>query len=191
MSPKEIFMVRSRRPLTGLLSLILVTVSAASPGGRVPALLASQTTTTTTRSMVSPAQAAPYIGDWSAAITSQMGPTTFTVSVKVDGGRVIATVGKSMFPAATVSEISLSGKNLFLKFASDFQGMPIPGLAAMTPQGPDMLLTISILDGQVEMAGRATKGGLQARRRAARRDAAGNVQRPGCPRSRKWRGLPI
>jgi hypothetical protein len=171
LSPKEMFMVRSRRPLTGLLWLILVTVSAASPGGRVPALLASQMTTST----VSPAQAAPYIGDWSAAITSQMGPTTFTVSVKVDGGRVIATVGSGIFPAATVSEISLSGKNLFLKYASDFQGMRIPGLVAMTPQGPDMLLTISILDGQVEMAGRATKGG------AANAAARGQTGRGGAP----------
>jgi type 1 glutamine amidotransferase len=151
-------MVRSRRLLTGLFSLILVTVAAASPGGRAPALLTSQTTAST----VAPAQATPYIGDWTAAITSQMGPTTFTVSVKVDGGRVIATVGNSMFPAATASEISLSGKNLFLKYASDFQGMRIPGLVAMTPQGPDMLLTISLLDGQLEMAGRATKGGAAA-----------------------------
>ena len=68
-----------------------------------------------------------------------------------------------------------------------------------------MLLTISILDGQVEMAGRATKGGAasgDARsirpgaatwRRAARRDAARRrkAQRPGRLRSRKWRGLPI
>ncbi len=68
-----------------------------------------------------------------------------------------------MFPPATVSDISLVGKNLFLKYVSDVQGMSIPGLVAMTPQGPDMLLTISILDGQLEMAGTATKGGAAGR----------------------------
>jgi type 1 glutamine amidotransferase len=167
----EIRMIRPRRSL-GLLSLILVTASTASTRGRVPVVLASQATTST----VSPAQAAPYIGDWSAAITSQMGPTTFTVSVKADGGRVIATVGSGTFPAANASEISLSGKNLFLKYVSDFQGMPIPGLVAMTPQGPDMLLTISILDGQMEMAGRATKGGAAAA--ATPRGQAGRGEAP-------------
>ncbi len=146
-------MVRHVRSHTGSLLSILVTVAAASLAGRVPAVLVAQTTT------VTPAQAAPFVGDWSAAIASQMGPTTFNVSVKADGGKVSATVGNTMFPPAPASEISLSGKNLFLKYVSEFQGMKIPGLVAMTPQGPDMLLTISILDGQMEMAGRATKGG--------------------------------
>jgi type 1 glutamine amidotransferase len=156
-------MVRSRRSLTGLLSLILVTLSTASPGGRAPALLASQTKTST----VSPEQAVPYIGDWTAAVTSQMGPATFTVSVKVDGGKVIATVSSGTFPTATASEISLSGKNLFLKYVSELPGMSIPGLVAMTPQGSNMLLTISVMDGQFEMAGTATKGGGASRGTAA------------------------
>jgi type 1 glutamine amidotransferase len=87
-----------------------------------------------------------------------MGPMTFAVSVKVEGGKVASTVSGGMFPPATVSDISLVGKNLFLKYVSEAQGMSIPGLVAMTPQGPNMLLTISILDGQLEMAGTATKG---------------------------------
>ena len=178
-------MIRFRRPLIGLLSLVIVFT--ASPDGRLAELLASQETTTTTKSLVSPAQAAPYIGDWSAAVTSPMGPATFTVSVKADAGKVIATVANGMFPAATASEISLSGKNLFLKYASDFQGMLIPGLVAMTPEGPDMLLTISILDGQVEMAGRATKGDAASAtpgpsgRGAANAAARGQTGRGGAP----------
>ena len=55
--------------------------------------------------------------------------------------------------------------------------MSIPGLVAMTPQGANMLLTISILDGQLEMAGTATKGG-DAKGGAAGRGAmaAGGAQ---------------
>ena len=126
-------------------------------------------------SAVSPAQAAPYLGDWSASITSQMGPSTYAVSVKVDGGKVVASVGGGMFPPAPASEISLSGRNLFLKYVSNFQGMSIPGLVVLTPDGSDMLLTISILDGQMEMAGRATKGG------AARAATTGQAGRGGAP----------
>ena len=147
-------MFRFHRAFTALLSLSLALIVAASTASRTTAILAQAVTAST----VSPAQAAPYLGDWTAAITSQMGPATYTVSVRVEGGKVFGAVTGGMFPPATASEISLSGKNLFLKYASNFQGMSIPGLIAMTPQGSDMLLTISILDGQMEMAGRATKG---------------------------------
>jgi type 1 glutamine amidotransferase len=148
-----------QRPvLTVLFRVILAGVTATLPSlwpmDSAPTLLAAQAT----GSPVSPERAAPFVGDWTAPITSQMGPMTFAVSVKVEGGKVVATVSGGVFPTATVSEISLVGQNLFLKYASDFQGMHIPGLVAMTPHGQDMLLTISILDGQMEMAGTATRG---------------------------------
>ena len=124
----------------------------------VSAWLAAQSTT----APVTPAQAAPFVGEWTAPVTSAMGPSTFSVSVKVEAGKVVAKVGGGMFPPAPASEIYMSGKNLFLKYASSFEGMSIPGLIAMTPDGSDMLLTISILDGQMEMAGRAKKDGAAA-----------------------------
>ena len=170
-------MPRRRRSITLLLSLTIVGVAAALPPlwgvDSAPILLAAQTT----GSIVSPARAAPFVGDWTAPITSQMGPMTFAVSVKVESGKVVASVSGGMFPPATVSDISLVGQNLFLKYVSEVQGMSIPGLVAMTPQGANMLLTISILDGQLEMAGTATKGG-DAKGGAAGRGAmaAGGAQ---------------
>jgi hypothetical protein len=146
----------------------------------MPPLLASQAAPST----ITPAQAAAFIGDWTAPVTSQMGPATYTVSVKVEGGKLIATVGGGMFPPATASDVYLSGKNLFVKYASNFQGMSIPGLIALTPDGQDMLMTISILDGQMEMAGRATKGAVtsatpnQAGRGAAPADGASSGPPP-------------
>ncbi len=165
-----------RRPLTGLLSLTLVAVCTAALWGRTPA--SPQTTST-----VTPAQAAPYLGDWTAALTSQMGPTTFTVSVKVEGGRVTATVSSGMLPGApaTASEISLSGKNLFVSYTTDFNGMAIPGLVALTPKGSDMLFTISILDGQMEMAGQATRGLAPAAAVAAQGARGGGPGRGAAP----------
>jgi hypothetical protein len=154
-------MPRRAPSLTLLTILIVVFVAAVPTLWRVPsapAVLAWQGTGST----VSPAQAAPFIGDWAAAITSQMGPSTYAVSVKVEGGKVVAAVTGGVFPRTTVSDISLVGKNLFLKYTSDFQGTLIPSLIAMTPQGQNMLLTISLMDGQFEMAGTATKGGAPA-----------------------------
>jgi type 1 glutamine amidotransferase len=149
-------MVRFRRTTIALVPLVALTLCGVFVDASLPAVLASQTTT----SAITPAQAAPFVGDWSAAINSQMGPTTYTVSVKVEGGKVAATVAGGPFPPATASDVYLSGKNLFVKYVSNVQGMAIPGLVALTPDGQDMLLTISILDGQMEMAGRAAKGGV-------------------------------
>jgi uncharacterized protein len=153
---EEILMVQIRRTTIALLSLAALTLGGALIDAPLPAALASQATPST----VTPAQAAPFVGDWSAAIDSPMGPATYKVSVTAEGGKVDAKVTNAPFPPATASEVYLSGKNLFVKYASNFQGMMIPGLVALTPDGQDMLLTISILDGQVEMAGRAIKGGV-------------------------------
>ena len=162
-----------RAPCRTLRTILIVVFVAAIPTlWRVPSapLLAWQAT----GSAVSPAQAAPFIGDWTAAITSQMGPSTYAVSVKVEGGKVVAAVSGGVFPRTTVSDISLVGKNLFLKYTSDFQGTLIPSLLAMTPQGQNMLLTISLMDGQFEMAGTATKGGAPAPGAATGRGRSGS-----------------
>ena len=166
-------MPRHGYPLTIFLALIIVGVASVPTLWRLPgapALSAWQATGST----VSPAQAAPFIGDWTAAITSQMGPSTYAVSVKVEGGKVVAEVTGGVFPRTTVSDISLVGKNLLLKYTSDFQGTLIPSLLAMTRQGQNMLLTISFMDGQFEMAGTATKGGAPAPGAAAGRGRGGS-----------------
>jgi type 1 glutamine amidotransferase len=165
----------SRRPhsFAILLILIIVFVAAVPTLWRVPSappLLAWQATGST----VSATQAAPFLGDWAAAVTSQMGPTTMLISVKVESGKVVATVSGGVFPRTNVSDISLVGKNLFLKYTSEFQGTPIPTLVAMTPQGQDMLVTVSLMDGQFEMAGTATKGGAPAQGTAAGRGRSGS-----------------
>ncbi len=46
---------------------------------------------------------------------SQMGSATFAVSVKVDSGKVQATVSSDAQPAVNVTDISLVAKSLVLK----------------------------------------------------------------------------
>src|SRR4051794_2344448 len=150
--------MRSSRALTTLLSLTVAVFAASASYSPFTTRAAAQAP----GGGVSPAQAAPYLGDWTASLNSPLGPGTYSIAVKVEDGKVVATVSGGMFPAAAASEISLSGKNLLLKYSSSFQGMTIPGVLALTPQGSDMLVTMSLLDGQVEMAGKAVKGTVAA-----------------------------
>ncbi len=171
---KESFMIR--RALLGLFALILLIAATVSPRSPAAARLAAQAPST-----VTPAQAAPYLGEWTANVTSPMGPGTYTVEVKVEGGQVTATISSSMLPPATASEISRSGSNLFLKYTNNFQGMSIPGLLALTPTGQDMFFTISMMDGQFEMAARATRGAAPSVAAAGQAGRGGAAQAPAGP----------
>jgi type 1 glutamine amidotransferase len=107
---------------------------------------------------VTAAQAAPFAGEWIVSVTSQMGPMTFTLAVSADDRTVRATVASSTQPAANVTDISLVRGSLLLKYSSDYQGTPIPTVMTLTPRGQDLLVAMSVMDGQFEMSGTAAKG---------------------------------
>jgi hypothetical protein len=69
--------------------------------------------------VVTPAQAAPFIGDWVASVTSQMGPMTFTLTVRADDRTVRAIVASNTQPAVNVTDISLVRGSLLMKYSSD------------------------------------------------------------------------
>jgi len=74
---------------------------------------------------ITPEQAAPFMGDWLVSLSMGAGEATQVVSIKADAGRVTATVSSDMQPALNVTDISLSGKSLVLKYVSSMQGNPI------------------------------------------------------------------
>src|SRR3954453_16680961 len=116
----------SGRVYSGFVRLLVVSAGALGfallPGGVRGLASAPQTPATP----VTPAQSAPFVGDWTVTAFSQMGPATFALSVKADAGKVSATVGSDTQATVTVPEISVTGKSLVLKYATDFQGTPIP-----------------------------------------------------------------
>jgi mono/diheme cytochrome c family protein len=108
---------------------------------------------------ITPEQAAPFMGDWLVSLSMGAGEATQVVSIKADAGRVTATVSSDMQPALNVTDISLSGKSLVLKYVSSMQGNPIPSVMTLTPDatGPALRANLSVMDGQYEMAGTAAK----------------------------------
>src|SRR5260370_39988192 len=82
-----------------------------------------------------PAQIAPFLGDWVVTAAMQAMEATFVVSVKTDGGKVTATVASGMQPAVKVPALSMSGDSLVLKDALDYHGMPISTVMTLTRPG--------------------------------------------------------
>jgi mono/diheme cytochrome c family protein len=106
---------------------------------------------------ITPAEAAPFVGDWAVTVGMNAFESTFAVSVKADAGKVAATVRSEGQPTIDVSDISLSGKNLVLEYVSTMGGNPIPTVLTLTPDGAGLRANMAVMDGQFEMAGTATK----------------------------------
>ena len=102
-------------------------------------------------------QAAPFIGDWLVSVGMNTFEATFAVAVKAEGGKGAATVSAAGQPTINVSDTSLAGNNLVLRYSTDLQGSPVPTTMTLTPDGQGLRVNMALMDGQFEMAGSATK----------------------------------
>jgi uncharacterized protein len=159
--------LRSRLAITVGVAVTLLALDAATRVTLAAAQAAS--------AAVTPAQAAPFVGDWVVSVTSQMGPTTFALAVRADDRAVRATVLSETQPAVTVTDISLVRASLVLTYSSSYEGMAIPTVMTLTPRAQELQVAMSVMEGQFEMSGTATKGTLPAS--SAGRGTAG--QAPG------------
>ena len=108
-------------------------------------------------SSITPEQAAPFVGNW--LVTLAMGANNFSVAVAVttDAGKVAATVTSDNQQTTNVTDISLAGKSLVLKYVTSMQGTPLSNVMTLTPDGAGMKANLAVMDGQYEMAGTAAK----------------------------------
>ncbi len=158
------------RFLRSTLTAVVIASSASLLIAHATALQGGQTAAQPTRSpsSVTPEQAAPFIGDWLVSLSMGAGEATLAVGVKADAGKVIATVGSDTQPTVNVTDVSLSGKSLVLKYVSDMQGAPISTVLTLMPDaaGPALRANMTI-NGQYEMAGTAAKQAPGAPTRAS------------------------
>jgi mono/diheme cytochrome c family protein len=110
-----------------------------------------------TSSAVSPADAAPFVGDWAVNVSTESFQNAFLLSVKNDGGKVTATIASQGQPVVNVADISLAQKSLVLKYMTSVQGTPLSNVLMLTPDGDGLRARLSIMDGQYEMNGAAAR----------------------------------
>ena len=121
---------------------------------------------------VTAAQAAPFLGEWTVTASSAaFGAQTFEVVVARSGDRVSATVKPPNQPEIAVADVRTSGGSLVLSYAASYPGMSIPTVLILSggTAGPadSLRADMSIMDGQLEMTGTATKKGAAAPSRPA------------------------
>lgn len=106
---------------------------------------------------VTPADAKPYLGDWTITGESPMGPFTTSLSMKVDDGKVVATISSEIQPPTAITDITKGASGLVLRYSFDFDGNAIPAVLTVTPKADKLDALFNFADGAFEMGGVGTK----------------------------------
>ncbi len=139
----------------GVIFTVALLTQAVQGGSQAPSQAARPAAASA--SSITPEQAAPFVGNWAVTLSMGGGEFPLTVAVTTDAGKVAATVGSAMQPATNVSNISLAGKSLVLKYVTDMQGTPLSNVMTLTPDNEAIKVNLVVMDGQYEMAGTAVK----------------------------------
>ncbi|MCC7044545.1 MAG: hypothetical protein IT183_11825 [Acidobacteria bacterium] len=125
-----------------------------------PALSSAQSpapTAATAPAAVTPADAKPFLGDWTIAGESQMGPFVVNLSIKDDAGKVAATISSEIQPPTAVADITKGSNGLVLRYSFDFDGNSIPAVLTVAMKADKLDALFSFADGAFEMGGVGTK----------------------------------
>jgi hypothetical protein len=123
---------------------------------------AVQATTATTGqagAQITPADAAPFVGEWTLALQGPNGPGTFGLRVDVEKDKVVAEISNEQMPKQAISDISVVKKSLVLGYSFTWEGNPVSAVVTLTPaeDGKTTNAQIDFAGGAYIMTGTATK----------------------------------
>jgi hypothetical protein len=135
--------------------LLVLIVALFLPGLRT---IGGQSSSSSASTPATPDNAKAFIGDWLLSADSDNGPVTFSLSVKVDSGNVVADLSSAMQPDAQhITSLFKNGTTFELHYDFDYQGAPIPVVLTLTPDGDNVAMKMDFANGAYDMSGKATK----------------------------------
>jgi hypothetical protein len=122
------------------------------------ALVATLLAPATARAQATPADAAPFLGDWTLALEGPNGPATFNLSIRVENDKVVGEIGSDAVPVQKITSISKTDKSLVLNYSFPWEGNAIDAVVSLMP-GTDgkTAAQIDFAGGAYTMTGTATK----------------------------------
>lgn len=137
-----------------LLATVILTASAtvAPPPVMAPVAVQAQAAS------VTPAQLAPFVGEWALDMQGPNGPGAFTLTVKTENDKPAADIASDQMPKQAISDFSMSEKSLVLGYQFTYEGNPVSAVIYLTPdeKGP-MKAQIDFAGGAYVMNGTAKK----------------------------------
>jgi hypothetical protein len=132
--------------LRAIVSLVVLSLTVTA-AGQTAAPLVSAT----------PANAAPFLGNWTLNGTGANGPASFALTVKAEGGTVLAEISGPQMPRQAITDISKTTTALVLAFSFDYQGSPVPVSLTLTPADGKIGVYMDFAAGAYIVEGGATK----------------------------------
>jgi hypothetical protein len=102
-----------------------------------------------------PADAGPFMGDWTLTLDGPQGAFEMSLKVKDEAGNVVGEMTNQVQPEVQkITDVTKEAGDLVLKFAGNFQGNPFDAKVSLTPDGADKAKVVfDVNGGQFSMAG--------------------------------------
>ena len=109
------------------------------------------------QSSLAVADASKFMGTWAIDMNTPQGAFTMNLSLTDKAGKVAGEISADVLPTQEITDISKSGEDLVLKYASEVQGQAFNVKITMSVQGAKGKVTFDAADGQFVMEGDANK----------------------------------
>jgi hypothetical protein len=111
------------------------------------------------QSALATADAAAFMGGWTLGLDSPQGAVSMELTLKDDGGKVAGSISaEPTIPGVTkITDITKDGSKLVLKYVLEVQGMLIPAVITLIPEGDKWSAGFDFADGQFQVNGTAVK----------------------------------
>ena len=111
------------------------------------------------QSALAVADAAAFLGAWELGLDTPQGAMTMELTIKDNGGKVVGSISAPpvMPNSQEITDISKDGTKLLLKYVLEVQGMQIPAVIALIPDGDKWKANFDFAGGQFVIDGTATK----------------------------------
>ena len=141
--------------MTLLVTALLTASPAVAPVSSAGVIVAAQAPAAPT---IAPADLAPFLGDWTLALSGPNGPATMELSVKTEKDKPAADLTSEAMPKQSMTDFSMAAKTLVMGYSFTWEGNAVNAVISMTPaaDGP-MKAQIDFAGGAYIMTGTATK----------------------------------
>jgi hypothetical protein len=109
------------------------------------------------QSSLDASQAQSYLGTWAISFQSPQGEFVMDLKLTDASGKVAAIVSNDMMGTQEITDVSLSGANLVMRYEIDAQGQIAPVALTLVPQGDMVNATMDFADGMFVMDGTGSK----------------------------------
>lgn len=121
----------------------------------IPALASAQGKAST----LDTAKAKAFVGDWVLTVEGRRGPQERPLAITDVGGKVAAELAGGRAGPVTITDISMAGADLVLKWTQESQQGSVPVVMTLTLKDSGLVVKQDMAGGQFSQAGTGKKKG--------------------------------